>query len=83
MTDLITRARKKWCEPRVEDALDCTLVFHRPPVSCPPEVVAALLDLRNAVHRNHGGRKRDDECDECIAMDAADAAITRALEGKT
>ena len=82
MTDLITRARKKWCEPRVEDALDCTLVFHRPPVSCPPEVVAALLDVLKEARQTHGGRSGDPECNECVAVDAAEAALTRALEQK-
>jgi hypothetical protein len=83
MTDLITRARKEWCESRFGPNFpsDWTTPDHSHH-QCPPDVVAALLDLRNAVHRNHGGRKRDDECDECIAMDAVDAAITRALEGK-
>lgn len=77
MTDQITRARKEWCEPAGQHPVFGD-AFNR----CPPEVVAALLDLRNAVYSNHGGRKRDDECEICVALDAADAVITRELEGK-
>ena len=95
MNDPITRARKEWCEPRVEDALDCTLVFHRPPVSCPPEVVAALLDVLSEAKAEGCGTY----CTICggereftgirtwtfkhntyCKLVAAEAAITRALE---
>jgi hypothetical protein len=75
MTDLIQKTRKEWCEIHDDRGYTYTNV-------CPKHVVAALLDLWNAVHSNHGGRKRDDECDECVDVDAALAAITRALEGK-
>lgn len=77
MSDLITRAREQWCEPRVEDALDCTLVFHRPPERCPPEVVAALLDVLRTAQQGldpYSIRVRHGQ--------AAEAAIARALEGK-
>ena len=40
MTDLITRARKEWCEPAGQHPTFGD-AFNR----CPPEVVAALLDV--------------------------------------
>ena len=44
MTDLITRARKEWCEAYLvefdEEGREISIEY----VCCPPEVVAALLD---------------------------------------
>ena len=53
MTDLITRARKEWLEVHKspEDAPDGEAWHYTLP--CPPEVVAALLDvLENLVQRD-------------------------------
>jgi hypothetical protein len=78
MTDLITRARKEWCEPSLfkPHAPHHLEAYHwvKP---CPPEVVAALLDVVEQlnefdVRMSQGGH-------EALR---AEAAITRALEGK-
>ena len=71
MTDLIACARKEWCEIH-DDEEGCPHVN-----VCPPEVVAALLDvLENLIKRDvrlsQGGY-------EALL---AKAAITRALEQK-
>lgn len=79
MTDQITRARKEWCEtPRYPDTRMANI--------CPPEVVAALLAVLRLVC------PPDQPCFECSGVDGshtedctsgkAEAAITRALEGK-
>lgn len=77
MTDTITRARKEWCESRFGPGFPSSIVladaYYK---SCPPEVVAALLDVLEKLNEldvrlSHGGR-------EALR---AEAAITRALEG--
>lgn len=72
MTDPITRARTEWGEPAGQHP-----VFGDAFNQCPPEVVAALLDVLAYVVKqdppmSFGGR-------EALL---AEAAITRALEGK-
>jgi molybdopterin biosynthesis enzyme MoaB len=81
MTDLITRARKEWCEPAGQHP-----VFGNAFNQCPPEVVAALLDVyllvcppdQQCVECNGGRGNHKDDC----TAGAVEAAITRALEGK-
>lgn len=69
-------AKKKWCERHAGGG-------HKYVNVCPPEVVAALLNLRDVAAIRHGGAIHvGNRCEECLAVDAADAAITRALEGK-
>jgi len=75
MSDLITRARKEWCETP-EPANYPASRLQRYTAPCPPEVVAALLDVLEKlnefdVRMSHGGR-------EALL---AEAAIARALEG--
>ena len=75
MTDLITRARKKWCEVHKspEDAPDGEAWHYTLP--CPPEVVAALLDvLENLVPRD--ARMSQTSKQAVCAL----AAIAKALE---
>jgi hypothetical protein len=87
MTDLITLARKEWCESRFGPNFpsDWTTPDHSHH-QCPPEVVAALLDLREfmrvtitsclcAACENRRQQRRE-------LLAAVDTAITRALEGK-
>ena len=80
MTDLITRARSAWCDPCTSTFTDITgasVVTDNLHYPCPPSVVAALLDVLDKlnefdVRMSQGGR-------EALR---AEAAITRALEGK-
>ena len=77
MSDLITRARKEWCETHVakDSAPDGHAWQYMQP--CPPEVVAALLDVLRTAQQGldpYSIRVRHGQ--------AAEAAITRALEGK-
>ena len=79
MTDLITKARKEWCEVHDPEGWSHTNV-------CPTYVVAALLDVLRLVC------PPDQPCFECSGVDGshtedctsgkAEAAITRALEEK-
>ena len=78
MTDLITRARKEWCEIHNPDGWSHTNV-------CPTYVVAALLDLRASISTPTMDDPRLSYIEVQIERDdllAIDAAITRALEGK-
>ena len=91
MTDLITRARKEWCEP---PASETTLTHYGTKIivtpkgsQCPPSVVAALLDL--VVHEQTraawcplcGTEKSEGHSKECHLY-KIEAAITRTLEQK-
>ena len=84
MTDLITRARKEWCEPQDPRTLDPGVWFNMN--ICPPEVVAALLDVMGEV-------MLADSCPSCFGhrvykhrpgciVTTAEAAIAKALEEK-
>ena len=82
MTDLITRARKEWCELQPGDCGDGPKAN-----TCPRPVVAALLDvLRDSAGTAYCGvcgklahmKEHDPRC--CVGI--AEAAITHALEGK-
>jgi hypothetical protein len=74
MSDLIARARKEWCEKHIETTGPFDWFKEPPP--CPPEVVAALLDVLE------GMTKRDVHVSEPFRLAVvAEAAITRALEG--
>lgn len=71
MTDPITRARKEWCEtPRYPDTRMANI--------CPPDVVAALLDVLDETAKAADCMRGD----LCNVVDAAEAVIARALEGK-
>lgn len=73
MTDLITRARKEWCERREEETGNVTWFLE--PRPCPPEVVAALLDVLRTAQQGldpYSIRVRHGQ--------AAEAAIAKALE---
>ena len=77
MTDLITRARKEWCEPVPggRDPLTGGLVPNYR--ICPPSVVSALLDVvDNLIVRDVRLSQSGDEALRAIA------AIERALEQK-
>ena len=90
MNDPITRARKEWCEPPSSETVLThygTKIIATPKgSSCPPSVVAALLAVLRLVC------PPDQPCFECSGVDGshtedctsgkAEAAITRALEGK-
>ena len=91
MTDLITRARKEWCEPPISETVLThygTKIIATPKgSSCPPSVVAALLDLREFIAATiitcrcvACEIRREQQLLDLIA--AVDSAITRALEGK-
>jgi hypothetical protein len=89
MTDTITRARKEWCEPPVSETTIThygTKIIATPKgSSCPPSVIAALLDvLDNMLWTIDTLFLPDDvEMQQTAAhVAAAKAAITRALEGK-
>jgi hypothetical protein len=72
MTGQITRARKEWCEPAGQHPTFGD-AFNR----CPPEVVVALLDVLDSL------RQSDTHVIEPFRLAVvAEAAITRALEGK-
>ena len=76
MSDPITRARKEWCDFVRGEFADEGEIY--PPKRCPPEVVAALLDVLEKlnefdVRMSQGGR-------EALR---AEAAIARALEEPT
>ena len=80
MTDLITRARKEWCERHASGG-------HKYVNVCPEEVVAALLDLKEFVAAPITTCRcvaceirREQQLLDLIA--AVDSAITRALEQK-
>lgn len=85
MTDLITRARKEWCEPWFGPGFPSSIVladaYYK---SCPPEVVAALLDVMGEV-------MLADSCPSCFGhrvykhrpgciVTAAEAAIAKGLK---
>ena len=82
MTDLITRAREQWCQLEyVRETVHGEQVTGY--YSCPPEVVAALLDVLDEVFRA-------DSCVSCFGhrvykhrpgclVKQAEATITRAL----
>jgi hypothetical protein len=85
--DIITRARKEWCESP-EPANYPASRLQRYTAPCPPEVVAALLDvLIDSAGTAYCGacgklahmKEHDPRC--CVGV--AEAVITRALEGKT
>ena len=75
MTDLINRARKEWCETHVakDGAPDGHAWQYMQP--CPPEVVAALLDVLNTARQGVDPYDRRSHVGQ-----AAEAAITRALK---
>lgn len=74
MNDLIQKARKEWCDPYVVNPL-CAKDAHYK--TCPPEVVAALLDVvDNLIVRDVRLSQGGDEALRAIA------AIERALEQK-
>jgi hypothetical protein len=74
MNDLITRARKEWCETRPSPYSTSDTVIR----VCPPEVMAALLDVLESL------RRHDVPIRESLRLAVlAEAAVTRALEGKT
>jgi hypothetical protein len=76
MTDLITRARTEWCESP-EPANYPASRLQRYTAPCPPEVVAALLDVLESLRRS------DVPIRESLRLAVlAEAAVTRALEGK-
>jgi hypothetical protein len=93
MSDLITRARKEWCESRF--GTDFPSEWATPEHShrqCPPEVVTALLDVLENYPANRT-LLDDDESPCCPTsrfaphtkdcfVGLAEAAIARALEGK-
>ena len=84
MTDLITRARDQWCcLEYVRETVHGEQVTGY--YSCPPEVVAALLDVMGEV-------MLADSCPSCFGhrvykhrpgciVTTAEAAIAKALEG--
>jgi len=65
MSDLITRARKEWCGPQNYDVLDSTVVLNYGPRRCPPEVVAALLDVLQESHEYGYGPDGEPQCVIC------------------
>ena len=74
MTDLIQKARKEWCELQ---SLGEDYGYGCPESICPPEVVAALLDVvDNLIVRDVRLSQGGDEALRAIA------AIERALEQK-
>lgn len=87
MDDPITRARKEWCESP-EPANYPASRLQRYTAPCPPEVVAALLDvLDRAIQHDHCPFCRPDgdgpfEHNQWCSVPKAEAAITRALEKK-
>jgi hypothetical protein len=100
MTDLITRARKEWCERHfamTRFSGERHIETDPPLFFCPPDVVAALLDVLREAKADGCGTycticggerkftgirtwtfKHTTDC----AIVKAEAAITRALEGK-
>ena len=88
MNDLIARARETWCRwgsperegdliPGLARKLGLERYYRNTYVPCPPEVVAALLDVLEKLNEfdvrlSHGGRE---------ALQA-EAAIAKALEEK-
>jgi len=90
MTDNILRARQAWCEP-VPGGRDPLVGGLIPAYRiCPPEVVAALLDVLERYRDTDDGyhswvccgvRCYTPHADDC-PLGQAEAAITRALEGK-
>ena len=77
MTDLITRARKEWCEIHDPEGFAHTNV-------CPTYVVAALLDVLGSggCDCSTGGNDLSDDHSAVCNLRLAEAAITHALEGK-
>jgi len=90
MTDLITRARKEWCEFSQRVPAPPGLGLERyyghlsGPTPCPPEVVAALLDVLGSggCDCSTGGNDLSDDHSAVCNLRLAEAAITRALEGR-
>jgi hypothetical protein len=81
MTDQITRARKEWVEDLTESQWEARGYV----LGCPPEVVAALLDLRAAISTPTIDDPRLSYVEVQIERDdllAVDRAIAHALEGK-
>ena len=84
MTDLITRARKEWCEIHDPEGFAHTNV-------CPTYVIAALLDVQVDYTNTCDSGECVMPCCQtpsykphqptCVLV-LAEAAITRALEGK-
>jgi hypothetical protein len=84
MNDLITRARKEWCEAAAVNVGSYTepLLYSRNPWPCPPEVVAALLDALTWAKTEDCAPYANRVCDCCTALGKIEDAITRALEEK-
>jgi hypothetical protein len=85
MTDLITRARKEWCEPHQATTTMPATTFSWWQ-SCPPEVVEALLEVLCYAETRwfcpHCGGKVPARHQGYCRIGRAEAVITRALEGK-
>lgn len=77
MTDPITRARKEWVDERTGRTIPHGYPCAIPPERCPPEVVAALLDVLMDAYQGV-----DPFDGKATSGHSAVAIITRALEGK-
>lgn len=75
MTDLITRARKEWCETHVakDGAPDGHAWQYMQP--CPPEVVAALLDVLAWAKTHDCAPYANRDCACCTALGRLDYAL--------
>ena len=75
MSDLITRARKEWCETHVakDGAPDGHAWQYMQP--CPPEVVAALLDVLAWAKTHACAPYANRDCACCTALGRLDDAL--------
>jgi hypothetical protein len=85
MTNLITRARKEWCEryfAMTRFSGERHIEADPPLFACPPEVVAALLGVLAWAKTEDCAPYANRDCDCCTALGKIEDAITRALEQK-
>lgn len=85
MTDLITRARKEWCELQAAQN-HAAWPIQRYHNACPPEVVAALLDVLKVSIDSDGcpdcGRTQWQEHSSGCRVAATYRAVEKELEEK-
>lgn len=78
MTNLITRARKEWCEQTGADPRDGKRQYYQDGVcyeACPPEVVAALLDVLAWAKTHACAPHANRDCACCTALGRLDDAL--------
>jgi hypothetical protein len=85
MNDLIARARKEWCERHfamTRFSGERHIEADPPLFTCPPDVVAALLEVLAWAKTEDCAPYANRACVCCTALGKIENAITRALDEK-